>query len=146
LQSQQGFAEDEALLGQFRLVPKKLGLERKNSAPAGHTHFSDPARAFEGLLARHKLIPGFRIIGDFPVNTHVLSALWINMVGHKLDACLDESAYGSRLRRFRTEELANKQERRPFHITAVGSFEPYYQPYQRWRSDGLKAIRTATMW
>ncbi len=141
LQTQQGFAEDETLLGQFRLVPKKLGLERKPGAPSGHTHFSDPDRAFEGLLARHELTPGFRIIGDFPVDTHVLSALWINMVGHKLDACLDETAYGSRLRRVRTEELANRQKRRPFHITAVGSFEPYYQPYQRWRADGLKAIR-----
>ncbi len=141
LQTQPGFAEDKALLGQFRLVPKKLGLERKGDAPSGHTHFSDPNRALEGLLARHELTPGFRIIGDFPVDTHVLSALWINMVGHKLDACLDETAYGSRLRRVHTEELVNRQERRPFHITAVGSFEPYYQPYQRWRSDGLKAIR-----
>lgn len=141
LQKQQGFAKDETLLGQFRLVPKKLGLERKERAPSGHAHFSDAALAFESLLARHELTPGFRVVGDFPVTTHVLSALWINMVGHKLDACLDKTAYGSRLRRVRTEELHGEQKLRPFHITAVGSFEPYYQPYQRWRADGLRAIR-----
>ncbi len=64
------------------------------------------------------------------------------MVGHKLDARLDDTAYGSRLRRVRTEDLIGDEEVRPFHITAVGSFQPYYQPYQRWRSNGLKAIRT----
>lgn len=141
LQSQKGFAQDEALLGEFRLVPKKLGMERKDGAPSGHAHFSDADRAFESLLTGHDLTPGFRIVGDFPVDAHVISALWINKVGHKLDACLDEAAYGSRLRRVRTEELAGEQKQRPFHITAVGSFEPYYQPYQRWRTDGLKAIR-----
>ena len=141
LQSQQGFATDETLIGQFRLVPKKLAVERKKDAPSGHAHFSDAERAFESLLAGHDLKPGFRIVGDFPVDTHVISALWINKVGHKLDACLGETAYGSRLRRVRTEELAGEKKQRPFHITAVGSFEPYYQPYQRWRSDGLKAIR-----
>lgn len=141
LRFQQGFAKHETLLGEFRLVPKKLGLERKQNAPTGHAHFSDASQAFESLLVRHDLTPGFRIIGDFPVDAHIISALWINMVGHKLDACLDHSAYGSRLRRVRTEDLAGGNQQRPFHITAVGSFEPYYQPYQRWRSDGLKAIR-----
>lgn len=141
LKANQGFADDEGLLGDFRLVPKKLGLKRKDSAPLGHVHFSNSNRAFDSLLDRHELTPGFRIIGDFPVEAHVISAMWINMVGHKLDACLDDTAYGSRLRRVRTEDLNGDEEVRPFHLTAVGSFQPYYQPYQRWRSDGLKAIR-----
>lgn len=136
-----GFAADNALLGEFRIVPKKLTLRSRKGAPKGHVHFSDPNRAFESLLERHDVTPGFRIVGDFPVDAHVLSALWINMIGHKLDACLDDSAYGFRLRRIRTEDLKGDKATRPFHITAIGSFQPYYQPYQRWRSDGLKAIR-----
>lgn len=142
LKKQRGFAEDDGLIGEFRLVPKNLALEHQEDAPSGHAHFSDTKRAFVSLLARHRLTPGFRIVGDFPVDAHVISALWINMVGHKLDASLDHTAYGSRLRRVRTEGLAGDPQQRPFHITAVGSFEPYYQPYQNWRSDGLKAIRT----
>lgn len=142
LKKQQGFAKDKTLLGDFRLVPKKLALEEKEGAPQGHVHFSDASRAFESFLERRNLKPGFRIVGDFPVDAHVISALWINMVGHKLDACLDDTVYGSRLRRVRTENLVNDKAQRPFHITAVGSFQPYYQPYKRWRSDGLKAIRS----
>ena len=63
------------------------------------------------------------------------------MVGHKFDACLGESCYGARLRRVRNDEVIDKNAPRPFHITAIGSFSPYYQPYQKWRSDGLQAIR-----
>ena len=29
-----------------------------------------------------------------------------------------------------------------FHITAVGSFTPYFKKYQQWRNGGLKAIRS----
>lgn len=68
-------------------------------------------------------------------------ALWINMIGHKFDACLnDDDIYGARLKRIRDDEGINAGH--PFHITAIGSFQPYYQPYQKWRQDGLNAIRT----
>lgn len=142
LKKHQGFANKKSLLGEFRLVPKKLGRDQKHDAPSGHVHFSDSNRAFDALIGRNELTPGFRIIGDFPVDAHVISSLWINMVGHKLDACLDDTAYGSRLRRVRTEDLIGEDDVRPFHLTAVGSFQPYYQPYKRWRSEGFKAIRT----
>lgn len=138
-----GFADEKDLLGDFRLVPKQLGRGGPQSnSPTGHVHFSNSARAFDSLTEGTKLTPGFRIVGDFPVEAHVISALWINMVGHKLDAQLDSTAYASRLRRVRTEDLSGEDEVRPFHITAVGSFQPYYKPYQRWRNDGLKAIRS----
>lgn len=142
LKEGKGFASDNDLLGDYRLVPKQLGRgDPQQNSPSGHVHFSNSARAFDSLIERTKLTPGFRIVGDFPVEAHVISALWINMVGNKLDACLDNTAYASRLRRVRTEDLSGEDEIRPFHITAVGSFQPYYQPYRRWRSDGLKAIR-----
>ena len=143
LKNRRGFADEKDLLGYFRLVPKQLGRGGPQSnSPTGHIHFSNSTRAFDSLTERTKLTPGFRIVGDFPVEAHVISALWINMVGHKLDAQLDCAAYASRLRRVRTEDLSGEDEVRPFHITAVGSFQPYYQPYQRWRNDGLKAIRS----
>jgi len=141
LKQDKGFALNERLLGDFRLTPKKLGLKSKADASNGHIHFSDPARAFECLTKNNQLVPEFRIIGDFPVDAHIISALWINMVGHKFDAQLDDSCYGARLKRVRNDEEINPDNDRPFHITAVGSFLPYFQPYQKWRSDGLKAIR-----
>lgn len=141
LKDNSGFSSNDNLLGDFRLTPKKLGVKAKDGALNGHIHFSSPDRAFESLKKNNHLVPEFRVIGDFPVNTYVVSALWINMIGHKFDAQLDDSCYGARLRRVRNDEQITQNKQRAFHITAVGSFLPYYQPYQKWRADGLKAIR-----
>lgn len=130
-------------LGQPRLAAKKLGLEAKKGKTVadGHGFFSDPARAFKHLCDTHKLTPEFRLVGDFPVEMHVLSALWINLVGHKFDAVLSKSAYGSRLRRYRPEPGAPDDTVGDYHTEAIGSFQPYFGPYKRWRGQGLKAIR-----
>jgi hypothetical protein len=142
LKINQGLGSLDELLGPCRLIPKKLGYEAKNGSENGHTHFSNHKKAFEHICKHNDLTAEFRIIGDFPVETHLLSALWINMVGHKFDACLnDKDIYGSRLKRIRSDDL-NKEAPKVFHLTAVGSFEPYFQPYQKWRNDGLTAIRT----
>jgi len=136
-------------LGQPRLVAKKLGLEpieqtrtKKSNEFGGHGFFSDPARALSRLCATHSLLPEFRIVGDFPVTMHVLSALWINKVGHKFDAALSRSACGSRLRRYRAEPGAPPGTVGEYHTESIGSFQPYFGPYKRWRELGLHAIRT----
>lgn len=78
------------LTGEFRLIPKKLGIkdkdEKNEETKNGHTHFSDYKRAFQHLKETKKPEFEFRIVGDFPVETHIISALWVNMVGHKFDA------------------------------------------------------------
>lgn len=139
LQQSKGFKKSKVLLGKYRVVPKKLNTVPTNSN--GHTYFSDQDRNFQSLCKHNELVPEFRIVGDFPVDAHVISALWINMIGHKFDACLDETCYGARLRRVRNENLIDKNAPKPFHITAIGSFPPYYQHYRKWRADGLNAIR-----
>lgn len=141
LQADKGFADNQEMLGKYRVVPKKLGVQRKPEATNGHIYFSNPDRAFESLIKNNELLPDFRVIGDFPVDAHIVSALWINMVGHKFDACLTERCYGGRLKRIRNDDSLDKNAEKPFHITSNGSFYPYFQPYQRWRNDGLKAIR-----
>lgn len=142
LKSKSGFEGDEALLGDFRLLPKKLSTDRKTgSTENGHVHFSKPDRAVENLFRNYDITPEFRIVGDFPVDTHIISALWINLIGHLFDAKFDDSCYGARLKRVRNDELFTEDDEKPFHISSIGSFTPYFQPYQNWRSDGLKAIR-----
>ena len=126
--------------GKFRVVPKKVSSKPKEDCKNGHTHFSNKKRAFEHFCKFNTITPEFRIVGNFPVKTHILSALWINMVGHKFDSCLSESdVYGARLKRLKGEG-ANKE--KPFNLAGIGSFKPYYQPYQQWRNDGLSAIRS----
>ena len=142
LKSDAGFQGNEELLGDFRLLPKKLSTDRKpDSSENGHVHFSKPERAVESLFKNYDITPEFRIVGDFPVDTHIISALWINMIGHQFDAKLDDSCYGARLKRIRNDELFTEDDEKPFHVSSIGSFVPYFQPYQKWRSDGLKAIR-----
>lgn len=141
--NQEDFSADSDLLGEFRLLPKKLGIDKKKNLDPlinSHIHFSKPERAVDSLFDNYNIIPEFRIVGDFPVDTHIISALWINMVGHKYDAQLKDNCYGARLRRLLGEDKSNKEERK-FHLSSIGSFYPYFKPYQKWRSDGLNAIR-----
>lgn len=128
-------------LGEPRLFAKRLGLKPKSDDPLPHSFFSDPDRAFESLDTSHTLEPEFRLIGDFPVEMHVLSALWINLIGHTFDAALSKHSYGSRLRRHRAADRSD-QRLGDYHLHAIGSFEPYFQRYGEWRADGLKAIRS----
>lgn len=142
LKSESGFEDYENFLGDYRLLPKKLSTKKKaDSNENGHVHFSKPERAVESLLKNYDITPEFRIIGDFPVDTHVISALWINMVGHKFDAKLDKYCYGARLKRVKNDDTPSADNNKQFHICSIGSFAPYFQPYQKWRNDGLKAIR-----
>jgi hypothetical protein len=132
-------------LGKLQTVAKKLTLEPKKTdveSYKGHAFFSEPSRAFEYLCATHAIIPEFRIVGKFPINMHVLSALWINLVGHKFDGILSKSAYGSRLRRYRPDPGSPKDTLGAYHLEAIGSFQPYFNPYRQWRNNGLQAIRS----
>ncbi|PVE22861.1 hypothetical protein DC522_19060 [Microvirga sp. KLBC 81] len=134
-------------IGTPRLIAKKLTTRSKRTDETaskgldGHGYFSDPGRAFLRLQETSNLEPELRLVGDFPVTMHILSALWINLVGHKFDAALSGSAYGSRLRRYRAKPRAAKGVTGEYHLDAVGSFEPYFEPYKQWRKQGLQAIR-----
>lgn len=142
LKKNEGFLKDQSLIGEYRVVPKKISLSKKEKTDSyGHVHFSDPQKILIKIFEENEVCASFRIIGDFPVETHIISALWINMIGEKFDENLTDSCYGARLKRVESNEkfLLSKK---VFHITAIGSFQPYFQPYQKWRSDGLNAIRS----
>ncbi|WP_205955563.1 reverse transcriptase domain-containing protein [Pantoea stewartii] len=93
------------------------------------------------LYQNYDLKPEVRFIGHFPVEMHILSALWINTVGHKFDGVLSTCSYGSRLRRYRPETGTTKGSLGKYHLNAIGSFQPYFEPYKKWRSKGLQSIR-----
>ncbi|TCT25839.1 RNA-directed DNA polymerase [Thermomonas haemolytica] len=126
--------------GGHRLVPKKLARKRRDGWRESHAYFSDPNRAFRYLLDSEELTPEFRLVGVFSVELHVLSALWINLVGHLFDERLRPSAYGSRLRRYgKARSLGG--EVGEYHLGALGSFQPYFSPYKSWRDNGLNALK-----
>lgn len=127
--------------GTPRIFAKCLGA-KPNQSGAPQCFFSDAERAFERLKNTHDLTPEFRLVGDFGVDMHVLSGLWINLIGHKYDARLRGHAFGSRLRRYGKTALKDRPAG-DYHYDAVGSFEPYFQPYRAWRDRGISAIRSA---
>ena len=142
IKKESGFSSNEELLGKHRLIPKKLSTEKKTDGQEnGHVHFSKPEPAVENLFKNKNVTAEFRIVGDFPVESHIISALWINMIGHKFDEKLDKCCYGARLKRKRNEDQLNPENEKTFNISAIGSFNPYFEPYKKWRNDGLKAIR-----
>lgn len=123
------------------IFPKKLASgSAANSEFKSHVFFSDSERSLRELK-RSGASPEFRIIGDFSVEVHILSALWVNYVGHKFDAELRDSALASRLRRYRKNVKPGVAG--GYHLEAIGSFEPYYEPYRKWRDNGLKAIKSS---
>lgn len=127
--------------GSPRIFAKCLGTKpKRDNTP--QCFFSDATRAFERLQESHELTPEFRLVGDFDVEMHVLSGLWINLVGHKYDACLRGNAFGSRVRRFGRTGLRDRPSG-DYQYDAVGSFEPYFQPYRAWRDRGIAAMRSA---
>ncbi|MDQ7250541.1 hypothetical protein [Dongia sedimenti] len=128
-------------LGRPRIFAKCLGAKpRANGTP--QCFFSDDRRAFERLQDTHDLTPEFRLVGDFGVEMHVLSGLWINLIGHRYDARLRGHSFGSRVRRFGRTGLRERPTG-DYQYDAVGSFEPYFQPYRAWRDRGIEAIRSA---
>ena len=136
---------DEALevllegIGNPIIFPKRLNLVQDNNSTApGHAYFSDSDRAFKNT-DNQKMKPEFRLIGDFAVDCHILSALWVNLVGHKFDARLSPRALASRVRRYRATE--DREHIGGYHLEALGSFEPYFTPYRKWRDDGISAMR-----
>lgn len=124
-------------LGEPAIFPKKVGRAGEPQKSAAHAFFSDSKRAFQ-KDKKFGLTPEFRMIGDFSVELHILSALWVNLVGHKFDAQLSASAVASRLRRYRRDSTGSAIG--DYHLEAIGSFEPYFEPYRRWRDSGLEAI------
>lgn len=131
------------------IFPKRLSFDADEQASAtqgvgasaAHSYFSDAERAFRRAADQRVLVPEFRLIGDFSVEAHILSALWVNLVGHKFDACLSSRALAARVRRYRADK--DRKWTGDYHLEALGSFEPYFKPYRKWRDDGLTAMRDA---
>lgn len=136
---------DDLLLenpGEVFALPKTLGFgdgaNVYSEHQSGHSYFSDSFRSFEANRAARQPIPEFRLSGRFSVTAHIISALWINLVGHRFDEKLSPAAFGSRLRRY--GEVSDRKRRTGYHVEATGSFEPYFHPYREWRDKGFQKI------
>lgn len=114
----------------WSVVPKRIDMATSSDI------VQSEAKLRWGFLSTQEPKPHaqFRLMEALPISFHVFATLWINKVGHKLDAQLSDDVRGNRLRRFKSGKL---------NPLSLGSHPPYIHPYRKWRDDGMAATRGA---
>jgi hypothetical protein len=137
---------DPAFIGTCGCVPKSWEItpvDTKSDYSVMEPHFfvSDPETAWERKLdsGDFTVKVEFRPMALFSVDMHIVSALWVNLIGHFFDGCLSEHAAGARVRRLKIP--INGSRVGQYHIESLGTFPPYFTAYKKWRDDGMQAIR-----
>jgi len=132
---------DPSFVGGYTYIPKSVDIKKSEDSLDRAVRFvsSNPDVNWRQQCGKEKPEAKFRLVGRHPVQFHIVSSLWIQKVGHKYDAILDESAYGSRLRR----RWGYGKRTAPPTTRSLGNFRPYSQGFIKWRSDGLDAMREA---
>lgn len=136
----------EEFLGDWKLVPKGISVpkEIKDGNLTSSVISSDPRHAWTATYDRPSNafidldlelpVAEFRLMAAPSIDFHIVSALWIALVGHHYDKKIETCAYGNRLRR-------NKEGK--VNILSLGSFAPYLWPYREWRDRGISAAKKA---
>jgi hypothetical protein len=145
-ESETNWFSDLSFIGTCGCVPKSWELvpaSPTSEAQVTEPHFfiSDPETAWERKLDSGEFTVDveFRPVALFTVEMHLVSALWINLVGHYFDGCLSEHAAGARVRRLKIPIPGSRVGQ--YHIESLGTFPPYFTAYKKWRDDGMRAIR-----
>lgn len=142
-----GFSDDH-FLGTAHLMAKgadPADPTPRNQAP-GKLIRSDAWAQSETEIEESGLNIDFRLLSKCSIDMHIVSTLWIELVGDHIDQTLgieqppnvdkfcneqNSSAYGNRLRRTRAGE---------YNQAAPGTTKPYLYQYERWQRNGYKAI------
>ncbi|MEB4615020.1 hypothetical protein [Leucobacter sp. M11] len=125
----------ESFVGTAKLIPKALELNRKSSVFGENPIFSSPQIEWDEFYAKTGGTATYRPVADSPMDFHVLSALWIATAGDKYDQTLSVgSVLGNRIRRLNDGTVSRD---------SLGSFQPYFKPYEMWRNSGVLAMKEA---
>lgn len=68
---------------------------------------------------------------DMRVEGHILGALWVMLIGYRMDKEVYEHSYGNRIRKNLINELSESPTYSPY------LFEPYFFQYESWRDKAL---------
>ncbi|MDB4367980.1 RNA-directed DNA polymerase [Mariniblastus sp.] len=136
------WSNDIGFIGNMLFIPKSLEPSEKNedNETTVHLSMSNPDDAWKKFVREEKTVEvSFRPVADFTVDMHVISALWVNKVGEKYDACLSKHALGSRVRRLSGVDESGKPNTK-YHKDVWQTFKPYFGAYKKWRDDGFQII------
>jgi len=129
-------------IGRVTCIPKSVEPPKHDLDI--HCQASDPLEQWNRHWTKeNRAEADFRPVIDATVDFMIVSALWILRVGHLYDEKLDtRHAVGNRLRRWRPEPDAKPGVPGRLNELSPDLFQPYFTAYGKWRSAGLKAMRT----
>ena len=128
------WVEAPEFVGSFSLAPKLIIDNRRRT---NRFQISDPREEWTARNSAPDSIrptAEFRVMAHCSVAMHVFTTLWLIHVGQRLESQLDDNALGSRLRRTPSGNL---------NLRTPGSFEHYFEPYRKWRDEGLASMTAA---
>lgn len=134
---------DIGFLGRITCIPKSVEPPKSASSQI-HCQASDPLEQWNRSWNKEtRAEADFRPVIDASVDFMIVSALWILRVGHLYDERLDTRyAVGNRLRRWRPDPDSEPGTPGGLNKLSPDLFSPYFTAYGKWRSAGLKAMRT----
>lgn len=140
--------DDLPFLGSHLYVPKSVDQSRWATTQDVHFIDVDPIANWKRRFEQSKnkrLDAKLRLIIKPSVAYHIISALWIIKVGEKFERKLDHSlSFGNRLRRKNEHfNMLFGGECGELNLDSLGLFSPYFSAYQKWRANGLKAMKNS---
>ena len=137
--------QDSAFIGDYLYVPKSVNDSPWSESVDVHYRSIDPSHDWEQRFIesnKKRLDANYRLIIVPTVEYQVISALWILKVGHKFEEKLDKNlSYGNRLRRRNPTFQWFSGTNGALNQDTSGLFSPYFSAYQKWRHNGLSAMR-----
>lgn len=132
-------------IGGYLYVPKSIDDSKWCNEDDIHFRSIDPVEDWSRMFVENKnkkIQAKYRQIITAKVDYQIVSALWILKVGHKYEVALDDDViYGNRLRRKKNVWRALSWFDSDINIDSLGLFSPYFSGYQKWRENGLKAMK-----
>lgn len=102
----------------YRLVPKKIKNEKEKEKSI-----------YKNQTEKEQYeVESYNVFIDAPIEIHIISALWVVIVGEKLDLELNDSVYSNRLHRDKFNM---------FNSESTKLFKPYYQGYSNFRDNAI---------
>lgn len=130
------FFLDDEIIGSYSIVLKDLEFEFEKNEIIESNELS---RAKQGKIKKFTK----RYVGKNSVTFHIISSLWIELIGRHLETEISSSSYGCRLREFSDpkeyEGVSDEERKHPVN----GNFRPYAYDYKRWQKESLKATKDA---
>lgn len=142
------WTEDLNFIGGHIYIPKSIDVSDWSDSDDIHYLDVDPIQNWKNQFQASKqkrLNVAYRLLIAPTVDYQIISTLWIIKVGEKFEGLLDKDlSYGNRLRRRGSwhSDFIN-DDATELNLDCSGLFAPYFNAYQKWRGNGLKAMKSS---